>query len=56
VTLKSKDGKEIKIACGDKVPDAKYMNAESAFVRALLGKSKGDEVKFGNGFMVVRVD
>jgi hypothetical protein len=56
VWLKAADGKEIKIACGTKVPDAQFMNAESAFVKALLGKSEGDEVKFGNGFEVVKVD
>jgi hypothetical protein len=56
VWLKAADGKEIKIACGTKVADAQFMNAESAFVRALLGKSEGDEVKFGNGFEVVKVN
>jgi hypothetical protein len=38
------------------VADAQFMNAESAFVRALIGKSEGDEVKFGNGFEVVKVN
>jgi methylase of polypeptide subunit release factors len=56
VWLKAADGKEIKIACGTKVADAQFMNAESAFVKALLEKSEGDQVKFGNGFEVVKID
>jgi hypothetical protein len=56
VWLKAADGKEIKIACGTKEPDAQYMNIESAFVKALLGKSEGDQVRFRNGFEVVKVE
>ena len=56
VWLRSADGKELKIACGTKVPGTQFMNAESAFVKALLGKEEGDQVKFGNGFEVVRVE
>jgi hypothetical protein len=56
VWLKSIDGKEIKIACGTKVPDTQFMNAESGFVKALLGKEEGDQVKFGNGFEILKID
>ena len=56
VWLKSADGKELKIACGTKVPDTQFMNAESGFVKALLGKEEGDQVKFGNGFEILKID
>jgi methylase of polypeptide subunit release factors len=56
VWLKASDGKELKIACGKNIAGAQFMNSESTFVKALLGKSEGEEVKFGNGFMVVRVE
>jgi hypothetical protein len=56
VWLKAADGKEIKIACGTKVPNTQFMNAESAFVKALLGKSEGDQVGFGNGFEVLKIN
>lgn len=56
VSLKALDGRELKIACGSKAADAQSMNAESAFVKALLGKKEGDWVAFGNGFEVVKID
>ena len=56
VTLKSKDGKEIKVACGVKASDAQSLKMDGAFLNALLGKSEGDMVNFGNGFEVVRVE
>ena len=56
VWLKAADRKELKIACGTKVPGTQFMNAESGFVKALLGKAEGDQVKFGNGFEVVKVE
>jgi uncharacterized protein with ParB-like and HNH nuclease domain len=54
--FKSKDGKEIKVACGTKVLGTQFMNAESGFVKALFGRKEGDQMKFGNGFEVVRVE
>lgn len=56
VLLKSTDGKEIKIACGSKFDGAQSLQPDSAFVKALLGKKVGDEVSFGNGFEVVKID
>ncbi|MEY2792282.1 MAG: hypothetical protein RJA76_274 [Bacteroidota bacterium] len=56
VWLKAADGKEIKIACGARVSDAQFMNAESALVKALLGKSEGDEIDFGNGFEILKIN
>ena len=56
VTLKSKEGKEIKVACGTKASDAQSLKMDGAFLNALLGKSVGDMVSFGNGFEVVRVE
>jgi hypothetical protein len=56
VLLKATDGRELKIACGCKADGAQTMNAESAFVKAMLGKEAGDEVKFGNGFEVVKIE
>ncbi len=56
VTLKSKDGKEIKVACGVKAGDAQSLKMDGAFLNALLGKSEGDKVSFGNGFEVVKIN
>lgn len=56
VWLKASDGKELKIACGKNIAGAQFMNAESGFVKALLGKEEGDQVKFGNGFVVVKIE
>jgi len=56
VTLKSKEGKEIKVACGVKAGDAQSLKIDGAFLNALLGKSEGDMVNFGNGFEVVKIN
>jgi hypothetical protein len=56
VWLKSVDGKELKIACGTKVPGTQFMNAESGFVKALLGKEVRDQVRFGNGFEILKIE
>jgi hypothetical protein len=56
VWLKSTDGKEIKVACGIYAKDAQSLKMDSAFVLALIGKAAGDTVKFGNGFVVVKVE
>jgi hypothetical protein len=56
VILKSKDGKEIKVACGVKAGDAQSLKIDGAFLNVLLGKSEGDMVSFGNGFEVVKIN
>ncbi len=56
VTLKSKESKEIKVACGVKAGDAQSLKIDGAFLNALLGKSEGDMVSFGNGFEVVKIN
>jgi transcription elongation GreA/GreB family factor len=56
VFLKSSDGKEIKVACGVNAADAQSLKMDGAFAEALLGKSEGDKVDFGNGFEVVKID
>jgi hypothetical protein len=56
VILKSKEGKEIKVACGVKAGDAQSLKIDGAFLNALLGKSQGDMVSFGNGFEVVKIN
>jgi len=55
VKLQSKDGRIINIACGIQSSDAQSLKTESAFVQALLGKSVGQWVKFGNGFEVLEI-
>jgi hypothetical protein len=55
VFLKSSDGKEIKVACGVNATNAQSLKMDGAFALTLLGKSEGDEIKFGNGFEVVKV-
>jgi methylase of polypeptide subunit release factors/transcription elongation GreA/GreB family factor len=56
VKLQSKDGRVINIACGIQSSDAQSLKTESAFVQALLGKSVGQWVKFGNGFEVLGIE
>jgi transcription elongation GreA/GreB family factor len=56
VKLQSKDGRVIKIACGIHSSEAQSLKTESAFVQALLGKSVGQWVKFGNGFEILGIE